>query len=137
MRRRRAVHHDLGAPSQSILSVVGEGHALGVHLRGSRCSHRLVLVAADIEHVTEVGLHPERALDVDRLAAAVLDADPLVQPAVDEAAATNAQALLWNPALAFVQKQHRVDHLKGGHVAFVDGGREEDWLQPVQPKLIP
>ena len=116
----RAVDDHLGASDDAVLAVVGEGDAAAADLGCSQGAHRLPLVAADIEHVTEVRLDPQRALDLDRFAAAILESDPLMQAAVDEATATNAQALLWNAALALVEEKDRVDHLKGRDVTLID-----------------
>ena len=137
------VEEDLGPAFDAVEPDVAEGDPLLVLLHRALLSEELELmtgqragVGADVEDVTEVRLDQERALDVDRIPAAILDADPLVQAAVDEAAAPDAQALLRNPALAFVHDQHRVYHLECGHVALVDGRREQDRLQAVQPKFV-
>src|ERR1700737_5039334 len=130
------VDDDLGAPQDAILAVVGEADAAATDLGRSQRAAGLPLVSADVEHVAEVGLHPDGAFDLDWLGAAILDADAFVQAAIDEATATDAQALLGDPALALVEQQHRVDHLEGGDVALVDGGGQEDGLQAIQPELI-
>ena len=111
---------DFGAPQDAILAVVGEGQATSVELGRSYRAEGLHLVTAHVEHVAKVALDPERALDLDGFGAAVLDADPFVEAAVDEATAANAQALLRDPALALVEEQHWVDHLKGGDIALID-----------------
>src|SRR5438093_3990365 len=134
--RRRAIYDDLGPPHQAVLAVIGEGQALAVNVEGTHISEQLEPIAAHVEHVAKVGFNPQRALDIDRLTAAVLDADALVQTAIDEAAASNAEALLWDAPLALVQDQHRVDHLKGRDITLVDRGREQYRLQPVQPELV-
>src|SRR3989440_2493655 len=119
-RARLRLDDNRGSAQEAILAVIGEGQAPGVDFGRSNRAEGLHLVATHIEHVAKVALDPQRALDLDRFRAAVLDADALVQAAVDEATATNAQALLRDPALALVEEQHRVDHLKGGDIALID-----------------
>src|SRR5207244_4634048 len=88
------VEEDLGPAFDAVEPDVAEVDALLVLLHRALLSEELELmtgqragVGADVEDVTEVRLDQERALDVDRIPAAILDADPLVQAAVDEAAA--------------------------------------------------
>src|SRR5207302_5536247 len=102
----------LRAPQETVLAFVGEGHARVARFDGPHLPEHLQLVAADIEHIAEVSIDPKRAFDVHRLAAAILDPDPLMQAAVDEAAAPDAEALLGDPPLALVEDEHGVDHLK-------------------------
>src|SRR6202171_1067519 len=132
----RGVDDDFSAPHEAILAVVDEADAAAIDLGRSLRAAGLHLVSADVEHVAEVGLHPDGTFDLDWLGAEMLAADAFVQPAVDEATATDAQALLGDPALALVEEQHRIDHLEGGDVALVDGGGQEDGLQAIQPELI-
>src|SRR6267154_3857127 len=110
-RARLRLDDDLGSPQQAILAVIDEGQAPRVDFGRSNRAESLHLVAAHVEHVAKVALDPERAFDLDGFGAAVLDADALVQAAVDETTATNAQALLRDTALALVEEPHRVDHL--------------------------
>src|SRR5205814_1852589 len=121
--RGGAVHDHLGPPHQAILAVVGEGQALTGDLEGTHLPEQLKPIAADVKHVAKVGFYSQRAFDLDRLAAAILDADAFVEAAVDEAAASNTEALLGDATLTLVEEQHRIDHLKGRDVALIDRGR--------------
>src|ERR1700737_4442189 len=72
---RRGVDDDLGAPHEAILAVVDEADAAATDLGRSQRASGLHLVSADVEHVAEVGLHPDGTFDLDRLRAAILDAE--------------------------------------------------------------
>src|ERR1700675_2832199 len=90
----RLIDHDFGAADHAVAAIVGVGDAAIADLERPDRAAVLVLVAADIEHVAEVGIESQRTLDVDRLVAAILNADPLVRAAIDATAPPNAQALL-------------------------------------------
>src|ERR1700687_3231155 len=121
LRCRRAIDHDFGAPDHTVPAIVGIGQPSIPDLERPDRAAVLILVAADIEHVAKVGVDANRALDVDGLVAAVLNANPLVPAPINETAAANAQALLRHPALAFNEEKHGIDQLKGGDVALVNG----------------
>src|SRR2546429_10025486 len=107
-----AVHDYLGPPHDAILAVVGEGQALAGDLEGTHLPEQLEPITADVKHVAKVCFDAQRAFDVDRLAAAILDADAFVEAAVDEAATSNTEALLRDSTLNLVEEQHRIDHLE-------------------------
>src|SRR5438046_9976274 len=109
--RTGAVHDDLGSPHQATLAVVGEGQAVAGDLEGTHFPEQLQPITADVKHVAKVCFDSQRAFDVNRLAAAILDADAFVEAAVDEAAASNTEALLRDAARTLVQVPHRLDRL--------------------------
>jgi len=129
--RRSLIDHQLRLAVNAVQAVVGKNDAVFRHLWGpAGPPGRAGLVSMegahgspDIEHVQKIRLDVQRALDVDRLAAAILNTDALVQAPVDESRPPDAETLLGDAALAFVQQQDRVDHLEGGHVALIHGGR--------------
>src|SRR5438046_9426278 len=106
--RTGAVHDDLGSPHQATLAVVGEGQAVAGDLEGTHLPEQLEPITADVKHVAKVCFDSQRAFDVDRLATAILDADAFVEAAVDEAAASNTEALLRDASLSLVEEQHRI-----------------------------
>src|SRR6202158_4430344 len=108
LRCRRAIDYDFGAPDHTVAAIVGIGQTSIPDLERPDRAAVLLLVAADIEHVAKVGVDANRALDVDGLVAAILHPDPLVQAAVNETAAANAQALLRDSALGFIAHDARI-----------------------------
>src|SRR5438093_13437451 len=103
-----AVHDYLGPPHDAILAVVGEGQALAGDLEGTHFPEQLQPITADVKHVAKVCFDSQRAFDVNRLAAAILDADAFVEAAVDEAAASTTEALLREAQLYLVEAQRQV-----------------------------
>src|SRR5207302_5584316 len=96
----RCVEDHLGAPGDAIEAVVDEAQPMTAALQRARCSqvaqHLAPRVGLDLEQVQEIRAEEELAFQVHRLRAAVLNSDPLVNAAADEAAAPDAEDLLWN-----------------------------------------
>src|SRR6202158_4391794 len=67
----RGVDDNFSAPHEAILAVVDEADAAAIDLGRSLRAAGLHLVSADVEHVAEVGLHPDGTFDLDRLGAAI------------------------------------------------------------------
>src|SRR5205823_7131651 len=131
-----AFEHDLSGALDRVPPAIPELEpGLELDQRLASADHGQLVVATHLEDVQEVGVEAQLELDLDRVAVAVLDADPLVHPLVDEAGPADAQALAGDPGAAARLAERRVDELEGGDVGPVHAVVEEDRLAAVHPEF--
>ena len=132
-----AFEDDLRGALDPVPPVVSELEpGLQVDQRLTDADHRQLVVAAHLEDVQEVCVEAQLQLDLDRVAVAVLDADPLVHPLVDEAGPANAQALAGDAGSAARLTERRVHQLEGRDVGAVHAVVQQDRLAAVDAELV-
>jgi hypothetical protein len=130
-----AVEEDLGRPPDAVLAHVAEAKPDLAALDRVLDAHRVAaVVAADSEDVAEVGVEVQLQVHLDREAVAVLHADPLVEAAVEEAGAAEADGLPVD-VLVTIHLEGRVDELEGRHVGAIDAAAEQDRRGAVEGEL--
>ena len=115
--------------------VADERQAIGGRRRRT-IGGRAVAIAADGEHVPEVGVDLERQVKGHRMRRAVQDADPLAQAAIDEPSPSDRERLSWQRA-AIGQGHRIVDQLDRGHVRLAVAGREQQRRLAIERQLEP